>query len=98
MQQICKLGPKRTKIKAKKKRGVLHLSYQVFFFSSILFQETKKGYKKVIATGSFDLDNYISQKKKSFEIKVTLIPSNKNICSGFIDFQLTSVMLVDGIP
>ncbi|XP_015780833.1 PREDICTED: uncharacterized protein LOC107358766 [Acropora digitifera] len=60
--------------------------------------ETKNGYKKVIAIGSFDLDNYISEKKKSFEIKVTLIPTNKNIRSGFIDFQLTSVMLVDGVP
>lgn len=60
--------------------------------------ETKNGYKKVIAVGSFDLDNYISEKKKSFEIKVTLIPTNKNIRSGFIDFQLTSVMLVDGVP
>ena len=64
----------------------------------MLFQETKNGYKKVIASGSFDLDNYISEKKKSFEIKVTLIPTNKNIRSGFIDFQLTSVMLVDGVP
>ncbi|XP_044172924.1 uncharacterized protein LOC114967897 [Acropora millepora] len=60
--------------------------------------ETKNGCKKVIAIGSFDLDNYISEKKKSFEIKVTLIPTNKNIRSGFIDFQLTSVMLVDGVP
>lgn len=76
----------------------MQTSYGAFFFCFILFQETKNGHKKVIATGSFDLDNYISEKKKSFEIKVTLIPTNKNVRSGFIDFQLTSVMLVDGVP
>ena len=69
-----------------------------FIFCFLLFQETKNGCKKVIAIGYFDLDNYISEKKNSFEIKVTLIPTNKNIRSGFIDFQLTSVMLVDGVP
>ena len=69
----------------------------VCFLSS--FQETKKGQRKVIATGSFDLDNYItSDEEHSFEITVTLISSNKNILTGSIEFQLTSVMLEDGVP
>lgn len=95
--RFVSLDQKEQKQKQKKKEEYCTCLTR-FFFLFILFQETKKGYKKVIATGSFDLDNYISEKKKSFEIKVTLIPSNKNICSGFIDFQLTSVMLVDGVP
>ncbi|XP_068744388.1 neurofilament heavy polypeptide-like isoform X1 [Montipora capricornis] len=61
--------------------------------------ENKKGQRKVIATGSFDLDNYItSDEEHSFEITVTLISSNKNILTGSIEFQLTSVMLEDGVP
>lgn len=61
-------------------------------------QEEKKGHQKVIATGSFDLGNYVREKEKSSEITIPLIPSNSLIFSGSINFQLTSVMLVDRVP
>lgn len=60
--------------------------------------ETNRGQRKVIATGSFALDHYVTEEEHSFEVTVKLFPSNKNILSGSIKFQLTSVMLVNGVP
>ena len=56
------------------------------------------GYALVIATGCIDLADYISETNKTFEITVTLKPAMKNVLSGTMEFNLTSVMLEDGIP
>lgn len=65
---------------------------------SFSLQESRSGRLKVIATGSIDLADYISETKKTFDITVSLKAANKNIKSGSMEFSLTSVLLVDGIP
>ncbi|KAJ7318898.1 DUF3585 [Desmophyllum pertusum] len=56
------------------------------------------GRHKVLATGFFDLNDYISEAPKTFDLTVTLKPANRNVVSGTIEFQLSSVLLEDGLP
>lgn len=52
----------------------------------------------MIATGSFDLAEYVSKEEHTFDITVSLKPANKYIVSGQVEFQLTSVRLEGGDP
>ena len=70
-------------------------SFQKF---ALFLQEGENGRRQVIATGCIDLADYISETNKTFEITVTLKPAMKNVLSGTMEFNLTSVMLEDGIP
>ena len=70
-------------------------SFQKF---ALFLQESENGRRQVIATGCIDLADYISETNKTFEITVTLKPAMKNVLSGAMEFNLTSVMLEDGIP
>ena len=67
-------------------------------FSLFYVQECKDGRRQVIAIGCIDLADYISQTNKTFDMTVTLKPAMKNVLSGTMEFNLTSVMLEDGIP
>ena len=80
----------------------MQLVFNSLFFLTILLcfflQERENGRRQVIATGCIDLADYISETNKTFEITVTLKPAMRNVLSGTIEFDLTSVMLEDGIP
>ncbi|CAH3024574.1 unnamed protein product [Porites evermanni] len=64
----------------------------------VVQNECENGRRQVIATGCIDLADYISETNKTFEITVTLKPAMKKVLSATIEFNLTSVMLEDGIP
>ena len=61
-----------------------------------LLQESESGKRKVLATGVINVADYISHEWRSFDIKLRLKPSNKNVVAGSIDFKFSSVMLLDG--
>ena len=53
---------------------------------------------KLLATGSIDINDYITEEPRTSEVTVTLKPKNKLVVSGVIEFELSSVMLEDGLP
>ena len=65
---------------------------------------------KILASGCIDVQHqqmqwpeslvsdYNTQEPKKFDITVTLKPANKNFVTGKIEFELSSVMLEDGLP
>ena len=56
------------------------------------------GKRKLLATGSIDINDYITEEPRTSEVTVTLKPKNKHVVSGVIEFELSSVMLEDGLP
>lgn len=53
---------------------------------------------KVIAVGSLDISEYITEEPTSHDITVTLKPVKKTVLSGSLEFTLSSVILEDGVP
>ena len=56
------------------------------------------GKRKLLATGCIDINDYITEEPRKSEVTVTLKPKNKHVLSGVIEFELSSVMLEDGLP
>jgi len=56
------------------------------------------GKRKVIAVGSLDISEYITEEPTSHDITVTLKPVKKAVLSGSLEFTLSSVILEDGVP
>ncbi|KAJ7318893.1 EH domain binding protein 1 [Desmophyllum pertusum] len=74
------------------------LQYQDKKWNIFVQNLSPSGRHKVLATGSIDINDYISEDPKTFDITVTLKPANRNVVSGSIEFQLSSVLLEDGLP
>ena len=65
---------------------------------------------KILATGCIDVQHqqmqwpeslvsdYNTQERKKFDVTITLKPANKNVVTGKIKFELSSVMLEDDLP
>ncbi|KAJ7394475.1 DUF3585 [Desmophyllum pertusum] len=74
------------------------LQYQDKKWNIFVQNLSPSGRHKVLATGAIDINDYISEDPKTFDITVTLKPANINVVSGSIEFQLSSVLLEDGLP
>ena len=56
------------------------------------------GRHKLLATGCIDISDYVSKKLRKFDVTVTLKPAIKNVLSGKIEFELSSVIQEDCPP
>ncbi|XP_015777767.1 PREDICTED: uncharacterized protein LOC107355701 [Acropora digitifera] len=74
-------------------------TYKAHRLNFFLKNENKRGFLRVIATGSIDLAEHINKKSfKIFNSTVALKPATKNVVSGSVTFKMSSVMLQGGIP
>ena len=56
------------------------------------------GRHKLLATDCIDISDYNSKKPRKFDVTVTLNSAIRNVLSGKIEFELSSVIKEDCLP